>query len=317
MNESSFQCAAAMASCGDSVRHRGVVAYGRALGAAGGLATRVSGGNKGEARFAAALYESPPYDLAVPALPIARLAITLDAARVSGGLQDDAPRDFDTSQYSLFLTPAHASSRWRKGAPSRHLMVYFDPMTVFAGADDAALHGLASPIHNESVAGIRAIARSLERELVEADAFAAEAVDSLAQLMLVKLLRAGTASSAEPLALDSRLLQRLRDFVDANLSARILVADLAEVVGLESGRLARDLKRSTGLSPHRYIVACRLKKAVGLLRRTSMSLVDVALECGFANQQHMTNSMKQNLGVTPGACRSTPGLAQATCRHVD
>jgi AraC family transcriptional regulator len=47
-----------------------------------------------------------------------------------------------------------------------------------------------------------------------------------------------------------------------------------------------------------------------LLRNSSLSLVEIASQCGFASQQHLTNLMHRQLGVTPGRYRSTGWLQQ-------
>jgi AraC family transcriptional regulator len=61
-----------------------------------------------------------------------------------------------------------------------------------------------------------------------------------------------------------------------------------------------------GLPPHRYVLMLRLQHAQELLLHSSASLADVAAACGFSSQQHLTHTMRQRLGTTPGRCRTGP-----------
>jgi AraC family transcriptional regulator len=63
-------------------------------------------------------------------------------------------------------------------------------------------------------------------------------------------------------------------------------------------------KASTGSSPHQYILQCRLERAKQLLRDPSLSLSQVGLRCGFADQSHMTNVFRRFVGVTPSKYRA-------------
>lgn len=252
----------------------------------------------------AALYASHPYALTVPALAVPRLAVNLTAAHVSGGLQGDRPQQFYARRHSLFLTPAGAPVTWRKDSPSRHLGIYFDP-DVFAVADDGG-----SPSHrwptllNASIAGVGQLADQLVSELQSAASMKAEAADSLARLMLIRLARRPGRAPSEACALTSKALARLTDYVVAHLGERILVADLARQSGLSPNHFAASFTRQTGRSPHRFVLAIRIERAQALLAGSTASLAQVAQDCGFASQQHLSNVFRRHLGTTPRRYRT-------------
>lgn len=254
------------------------------------------------------LYHSPPYDLRVPGLAVARLSINLSSARVSGALEDDRPRRYEAHRHSLFYTPAGAAARWRKDAPSRHLNIYFDPAAFAGGGDGQAA---STPLLNGTLPGVRPLADALVEELSRGDAWAGEAADSLARLLLVRLLRRGSAASERANPLTPQMLVRLRDHVMSHLSERILVTDLAAVVGLPPQYYALAHSRLTGQTPHQFVLALRLKHATELLRHTSRGLADVAAECGFSSQQHLTHTMRRRLGTTPARWRRGQGTEPA------
>ena len=247
----------------------------------------------------AALYTSPPYSLSVPALPVPRVAVNLTAAHVSGGLDGDHPHTFYARRHSLFLTPAGAPVTWRKESPSRHLAIYFHP-DVFAGADDAGPPAHLWPtLQNASIAGVGQLADHLVSELQGTATMRAEAADSLARLMLIRLARHPGRAPSDVCALTSKALTRLRDYVVAHLGDRILVADLARQTGLSPNHFASSFTKQTGRSPHQFVLAIRIERAQTLLAGSTVSLAQVAQDCGFASQQHLTNVFRRHLCTTP------------------
>jgi AraC family transcriptional regulator len=264
-------------------------AYAGVLAGAGGHEIEASSRADDGAAPAVAIYASPPYDMDVPALGVARLSINLSHSRVTGQLAGERVRSFVARRHSLFLTPAGADAHWRKEQPSRHINIYFDDRQ-------------SAPLLNATLPGLAPLFEMLAAELTDAAAFAAEAVDSLARLILVRLLRRATDTAANPLT--PALLARLRDFVRAHLDQQLLVADLARVAGLPSNRFAQAFAASSGHSPHQFVIAQRLQCASDLLQRSSSPLADVAAACGFASQQHMTQLMRRRLGTTPARHRA-------------
>jgi AraC family transcriptional regulator len=98
-------------------------------------------------------------------------------------------------------------------------------------------------------------------------------------------------------------LRRATDFICAHLSGSISLEQLASVCDLSVSYFARGFKRGTGLSPHRWLIEMRLEKAKDLLLKTKMPLAEVAVDCGFADQSHLTKTFVRATGNTPGAWR--------------
>ena len=245
---------------------------------------------------AVVLYASPPYDVQVPAMAAARLSINLSAARVEGALDGERRQLHAARTHSLFLTPAGASATWRKTEPSRHINIYFDAQ-AFDGAG-------RQPLLNGSLSRGRTLFEALADELARGDAFADEAADSLARLILLRLARQRSKVRAGRNPLTPLLLCRLSDHVRTHLDQRILVADMAAVTGLPVNRFAAAFVAATGQSPHQYVLAQRLARAVALLRFGGDPLAQVAAASGFASQQHMTQVMRSRTGRTPARLRS-------------
>lgn len=270
-------------------------AYAGAIAGAGGRALESL--QRAGAALAVVLYASPAYDVQVPALEVSRLSINLTPSRVDGALDGDRRRAWATPRHSLFLTPAGAAAHWHKATPSRHINIYFH-------ADDDGRP--PAPLLNGRLPGATPLFDALAQELAGGDGFADEAADSLARLILVRLARQQQAETARRQVLSPAQLQRLRDFVQAHLEQKLLVADLAAVVGLPGGRFAQAFVAQTGLSPHQFVLQQRLARAQALLLRSRTPLAEVAACCGFASQQHLNALMRSRLGTTPGRLRAAP-----------
>ncbi len=94
-----------------------------------------------------------------------------------------------------------------------------------------------------------------------------------------------------------------REYIDKNYSAQIRLSDIAKEAFLSPNFLRVEFERIIGISPHSYLLSVRLEKACRLLQTTSLSLVDIALECGFRSQSYMNYVFKKSLNMTPGEYR--------------
>lgn len=283
----------------------GVDSYGRALHLSGGNQVQaLIRGGKGQG-VGAALYETPSFELSVPALPVARLSVNLTNGLVMGGVEGESLHCLDSRRYSLFLTPASTPMRFCKAVPSRHMNIYFSPEALSDGEETRSPLSLARPLLNVGVPGIRSLVDQLVNELRSPVMLHADAADSLSRLLLVQVARHWRQMSTKPRTLHPTVLARLRDYVMAHLGERILVADMARQAGLSPDTFAVAYKEQTGQAPHQYVLATRLQHAADLLRTSTLSVADVAHVCGFASQQHLTNVMRSHLGTTPRRYRES------------
>jgi AraC family transcriptional regulator len=103
--------------------------------------------------------------------------------------------------------------------------------------------------------------------------------------------------------LGQQQIERLRDFVSANLRSDIALTSLAAVCGLNNEEFMRAFKVTTGISPYQYVLALRIAHARDLLCDPSWTLPDIAAQCGFSHQQHLTSTFRRFTGRTPAAYR--------------
>jgi AraC family transcriptional regulator len=99
--------------------------------------------------------------------------------------------------------------------------------------------------------------------------------------------------------LGKRELARLTEFIEEHLDRPIALAELAAVVNLSRFHFSRLFKRSTGTTAVRYVEQCRIRRAQTLISETDLSLSDIALLTGFADQSHFTRRFHRHVGCTP------------------
>jgi AraC family transcriptional regulator len=100
-------------------------------------------------------------------------------------------------------------------------------------------------------------------------------------------------------------LKIVKEYIDDRLSQPLLLAELATQAGLSEFHFARMFKQSTGLAPHQYVMNARLRRAESLLKTNTMTLLDVAIECGFSSASHFSHRFKKAYGFTPSLLRTT------------
>jgi transcriptional regulator GlxA family with amidase domain len=119
---------------------------------------------------------------------------------------------------------------------------------------------------------------------------------------------------------DSKLardeLRRAIRFVNDNLDSKLGWDEIAAAVGLDPFTFGRGFKLATGMTPHKYIIRCRLRRAMRLLAREELSLADIALEVGCSCQSHLTTLFRKHLGTTPGAFRVSARERQQPASHL-
>ena len=101
------------------------------------------------------------------------------------------------------------------------------------------------------------------------------------------------------IGLEHRAVAHIHDYLHAHVCENISLQVLAEQVGLHPSYLIRVFHAHVGLPPHAYLTQIRVQRAKSLLLQ-EMSLTQVALETGFADQSHLTRHFRHLVGVTPG-----------------
>ncbi len=100
-------------------------------------------------------------------------------------------------------------------------------------------------------------------------------------------------------------LRKVEDYVRENLAEEISVERLAELVELSPFHFSRVFKQATGMTPLQFVTRERITYAQQLIRETSRSLIEIALEVGYTSPSSFTKVFRRVTGVTPMEFRKT------------
>lgn len=102
----------------------------------------------------------------------------------------------------------------------------------------------------------------------------------------------------------SRWQERLaKEMMSTRLHEHLTLTEVASACGLSVSHFTRAFRRSTGTPPHRWLLGRRVEYAKALLVAGDLSLGQIALECGFADQSHFSRVFRRAVRVSPGAWR--------------
>ena len=88
-------------------------------------------------------------------------------------------------------------------------------------------------------------------------------------------------------------------YIEHNFQNEITIEDIAGVCGLNRTYFGKIFKEALGKTPQEFLINYRMLKAAELLKLTSLSIGDVGLAVGYANQMHFSRAFKNNYGISP------------------
>jgi AraC family transcriptional regulator len=119
-------------------------------------------------------------------------------------------------------------------------------------------------------------------------------------------------------------MTRIMAFIDANLDRPIRIEEMAAIARLSCSHFSRAFRSTMGEPPSAFVIQRRVERAERLILLTNRPLSQIALDCGMADQSHLTKLFHRSYGMSPGRWRKlqhgsetvanthqleTPGLA--------
>jgi AraC-like DNA-binding protein len=112
-----------------------------------------------------------------------------------------------------------------------------------------------------------------------------------------------TKTTLKQWGLTARQLRHALEYIEANLSEDVSLADIADACAASISSLARGFKTALGVSPHRWVLNRRIALAQRLMYEGATPLSEVAASCGFADQSHLTRVFMRHVGSSPATWR--------------
>ncbi|MBD2771358.1 helix-turn-helix domain-containing protein [Iningainema tapete] len=94
-------------------------------------------------------------------------------------------------------------------------------------------------------------------------------------------------------------LRQATEYIYEHLAQNPSLTEMAQMVQMSPYYFSRLFKQSTGLTPHQYLIKCRIEQAKRLLKTTNLSIAKIAQQVGFVDQSHLTRHFKRHVGVPP------------------
>lgn len=152
-----------------------------------------------------------------------------------------------------------------------------------------------------------AVAHQLANELYKGSGADQAYMGRLVALMLEQSYRTLTTPCSVSISSRHAHLARLQavlNKIHQNLASDLSLETLADCAAVSPAHFRRLFQEAVGMPAHRYVLATRLEQARKLLTLSEMPIVQIAEECGFSSQSHLTAAFRAAHAVTPAQFRS-------------
>lgn len=230
------------------------------------------------------------------------LGMLLRPGSMEVGSRRSALRWTKFEQGELGLCTPH-SEQWIGSADMEHLVVSISDSALAAARDgvsgsvelrpnwkmaDTRLSSLLAAVNSERVAGfpsgrlfLDSVEQALAAALVNGHAVGHHSV---------RVYRGGLSPAR---------LRRVTELVHAEIEDDLSLDKMAEAAGLSAAHFSQMFRKSTGESPHQFVLRLRIERAKAMLRAAEGRILDVAVACGFKTQQHFARVFRRACGTSP------------------
>jgi AraC family transcriptional regulator len=246
-------------------------------------------------------------------------AMMLGPGSIEWGSKRAALEKFAYTAGDLALCDRH-NGEWVGLMNVPHLQLGISDAALTAATDEADGEIELRPHRKFADSRLGALVNAVHAEMLVGFPSGRLFLDSVEQAMAVALVN-GQAVRSRPVkisrgGLGSSRLRRITDLVHARLEDELGLDDLAQSVGLSTAHFARMFRKSTGETPHQFVLRNRLERAKAMLRAPNTRVLAVAVACGFKTQQHFAQVFRNVYGVSPTEYREhflgreTPGASE-------
>jgi AraC family transcriptional regulator len=242
-------------------------------------------------------------------------AMMLRPGSIEWGSKRCALEKFDYRAGDLALCHRHVGE-WVGLMDVSHLQLGISDEALMACSDGAYGEVELRPSRKFADPRLSSMVAAVHAEMVAGFPSGRLFLDSVEQAMAVMLVN-GHAVRHRPVqiyrgGLGSARLRRIRELVHARMEDDLSLDDMAQSVGLSTAHFARMFRKSTGETPHQFVLRQRLERAKAMLRAPDARVLDVAVACGFKTQQHFAQAFRDLWGASPTEYRQDLVASETT-----
>jgi AraC family transcriptional regulator len=253
-----------------------------------------------------AYFRQPPRDIPEYVSPYHTICLNVGKPVRLEQAVDEQKKIIDSVAGDLAIYPAYLSQKFCWNKEAEFFNLFLEPSFLMQvgyevfGSDRLELIPYLATLFDPLIQQISfALKTSLEIDGQNSNLYA----DALASALVVHLLSRYSTNSRQIKTIKGGFTQQqwkqIFEFINENLDRNISLSELAAVVQLSPYHFAHLFKKSTNISPHQYLIRCRIERAKQLILMGNLSLAAIAQIVGFASQGHFTSHFKRLLGVTP------------------
>ncbi len=104
---------------------------------------------------------------------------------------------------------------------------------------------------------------------------------------------------------DKSGINRVLKAMQESVASTVSIGEYAEIAGYSQKIFTKKFKEVTGLNPKEYIINLRMERIAEEIKKSSMSIIDIALNSGFNNYEYFVKMFKKKMGLTPSQYRKS------------
>jgi len=230
------------------------------------------------------------------------LAMAFRAGSIEMGLHRSEMTRVTYDPGAMALVPRHLE-KWFRNEDLHALCVTISDAALAAASNGASGEVELRRVDNLVDARLGALVQAVNAERIAGFPSGRVFLDSVEQALAATLVD-GYAARHRPVrtyrgGLGSARLRRIKEFVDAKIEDELTLCEMAQSVELSTAHFSRMFRKSTGESPHHFVLRHRVERAKAMLRVAEGRVLDVAVACGFKTQQHFARVFRRMCRVSP------------------
>jgi AraC family transcriptional regulator len=229
-------------------------------------------------------------------------AMMLGPGSIEWGSRRAAMENFAYAAGDLALCDRH-HGEWVGLMSTPHLQVGISDAALTTASGGASGEVELRPQRKFTDARLGALVAAVRTEMVAGFPSGQLFMDSVEQAMAVALVNGHAVGNRPAQIYRGRLgparLRRIKELVHAKMGDDLSLDEMARSIGLSAAHFTRMFRKSTGETPHQFVLRQRIERATAMLRAPDARILDVAVACGFKTQQHFAHVFRAVCGVSP------------------